>query len=239
MLIQALRLLTAYLHTQRAEWIPIGTVKHLWMYPIKSGRRKEVGELLCRFLFKFAFRLWTLTSVRLFTDFLSPLWSSRCFLRRVSRSWVHDHRWIHGKVPHRSSTSENDSSRGGPGGITNLLPSSYTSYVWPENTEKIPTIMYGSVRDHWWRSHRLESQRKIGECRPRWCNRKKRRKEKHVSSLAFYPNSSPFAVSSKIFKRTEWTVAMKWVRWSALIWSNQVLRPIEILSNRKQIQAFV
>ncbi|KAF8372932.1 hypothetical protein PRIPAC_79361 [Pristionchus pacificus] len=43
----ALRLLTAYLHTQRAEWIPIGTVKHLWMYPIKSGRRKEIFSLHC------------------------------------------------------------------------------------------------------------------------------------------------------------------------------------------------
>lgn len=44
--LHAFRLLISYLHSQRPEWIPIGTVKHLWMYPIKSGRRKEVRIVL-------------------------------------------------------------------------------------------------------------------------------------------------------------------------------------------------
>ncbi|KAF8370934.1 hypothetical protein PRIPAC_77363 [Pristionchus pacificus] len=43
----AFRILKTFLDSQRTEWIPIGTVKHLWMFPIKSCKRKEVFSLHC------------------------------------------------------------------------------------------------------------------------------------------------------------------------------------------------
>ncbi|GMS96293.1 hypothetical protein PENTCL1PPCAC_18468 [Pristionchus entomophagus] len=43
----AFRILRAFLDSQHSKWIPIGTVKHLWMYPIKSCKRKEVFSLFC------------------------------------------------------------------------------------------------------------------------------------------------------------------------------------------------
>ncbi|GMT09719.1 hypothetical protein PFISCL1PPCAC_1016, partial [Pristionchus fissidentatus] len=43
------RVLKAYYASvsSRSEWIPVGTVKNLWVHPIKSCKRKEVFSLYC------------------------------------------------------------------------------------------------------------------------------------------------------------------------------------------------
>ncbi|GMT09720.1 hypothetical protein PFISCL1PPCAC_1017, partial [Pristionchus fissidentatus] len=41
------RVLKAYFASSRSEWIPVGTVKNLWVHPIKSCKRKEVFSLYC------------------------------------------------------------------------------------------------------------------------------------------------------------------------------------------------
>ncbi|KAF8375230.1 hypothetical protein PRIPAC_81659 [Pristionchus pacificus] len=44
----AIRLLRAYYAAAHCdEWIPVGTIKHLWVHPIKSCKRKEVFSLFC------------------------------------------------------------------------------------------------------------------------------------------------------------------------------------------------